>query len=77
MFRINTPILCDKEVILQSLDNFIENNSFTKTYNTNYVQNLDNQPELKEKDTLDTPPLTFANGICCLITRVASIKSTA
>lgn len=49
---INARLKSDKEVILQSLDNFIENNSFTKTYNTNYVQNLDNQPELKEKDTL-------------------------
>ena len=32
---------------------------------------------LKEKDTFETPPLTLASGILCLITRVASIKSTA
>jgi 5-methyltetrahydrofolate--homocysteine methyltransferase len=32
---------------------------------------------LKENDTLLTPPLTFTNGIFCLIMRVASMKSTA
>jgi hypothetical protein len=32
---------------------------------------------LKEKDTFETPPLTFAKGIFCLMILVASIKSTA
>ena len=31
----------------------------------------------KEKEILETPPLTLANGRFCLIQRVASIKSTA
>jgi hypothetical protein len=29
-----------------------------------------------EKDTLETPPETRAPGRCCLIQRVASMKST-
>ena len=50
---INARLKSDKNIILNSLDNFIENNSFSKTYNTKYLQKLANQPELKEKDTLD------------------------
>ena len=45
--------------------------------NTEWMASLTWSLPLNEKDTFDTPPETFANGINRLISLVASIKSTA
>jgi ferrous iron transport protein B len=50
---INARLKSDKNNILDSLDNYIENPLRIDNINSNYLQNLNNDIDLKEKDTLN------------------------
>lgn len=50
---INARIKSNKNQILQSIDSFLDNPSVSNNFNESYLDSLTQQPQFKEKDTLD------------------------